>query len=99
MNLGKVCSQPFLSPIGRYLETGVLNNKCKDYLCPEDDFIREMFPTLVAGKLRAKALDPYGAMIPQFYGNRQGLLYYLGSYSGYRLRINKAVTTVTFPLF
>ena len=80
MNVGKVCSQPFLSPIGRYLETGVLNNKCKDYLCPEDDFIREMFPTLVAGKLRAKALDPYGAMIPQFYGNRQGLLTLLSGF-------------------
>ena len=27
------------------------------------------------------------------------LLLHLNNYSGYRLRINKAVTTVTFPLF
>ena len=68
MNVGKICHGTMLSPIGSNLETQGLIGKCKDFLCPPEHFVREMFQTSVAGKLRAKALDPYGTMVAQIYG-------------------------------
>ena len=58
-----------LSPIGSNLETQLIG-KCKDFLCPPEHFVRETFQTSVAGKLRAKALDPYGTMVAQIYGTK-----------------------------
>ena len=72
MNIGKVCHGTMLSPIGSNLETQGLIGKCKDFLCPPEHFIRETFQTSVAGKLRAKALDPYGTMVAQIYGKTKG---------------------------
>ena len=70
MNIGKVCHGTMLSPIGSNLETQGLIGKCKDFLCPPEHFVRETFQTSVAGKLRAKALDPYGTMVAQIYGTK-----------------------------
>ena len=36
--------------------------KCKDFLCPPENQIREWFPTSVQARIRAIALDPYGLM-------------------------------------
>ena len=35
---------------------------CEDFLCPPEKRIQEWFPTILDGRLRAKALDPYGFM-------------------------------------
>ena len=43
---------------------------CKDFLCPIETRLREWFPTQFAGKLRAKALDPYGLMKSNNHGSK-----------------------------
>ena len=68
MNIGKVCHGTMISPIGSNLENQGSFRKCKDFLCPPEHFVREMFKYSVSGKLRAKALDPYGTMVAQIYG-------------------------------
>ena len=54
----------------------------KDYLCPKTSRIREWFPNLLAGKLRAKALDPYGLMSTKLHGvkNKKDDNYYAITY-------------------
>ena len=37
-------------------------NKCKDFLCPSEKFVKEWFPTVLQAKIRAVALDPYGLL-------------------------------------
>ena len=54
-----------ISLAGRSLETGIVHGKCQDFLCPPESKIREMFPNALTGKLRARALDPYGTMVSQ----------------------------------
>ena len=54
-----------ISLAGRSLETGIVHRKCQDFLCPPESKIREMFPNALTGKLRARALDPYGTMVSQ----------------------------------
>ena len=49
-----------LSLTGRKLESDSVYGKCKDFLCPPESQMREWFPTLLAGRIRAAALDPYG---------------------------------------
>ena len=71
MNIGKICHGTMLSPKGNNLETIGVMGKCKDFLCPPEHFIREMFQNSFAGRLRAKALDPYGTMVAQIYGKRK----------------------------
>ena len=71
MNVGKICHETMLSPKGNNLETIGVMGKCKDFLCPPEHFIREMFQNSFAGRLRAKALDPYGTMVAQIYGKRK----------------------------
>ena len=36
--------------------------KCKDFLCPPENQIREWFPNSIQARIRAVALDPYGLM-------------------------------------
>lgn len=63
------------SPCGRELETNVVYGPCKDFLCPIETKLREWFPSQLAGKLRAKALDPYGLMKSNIHGNKDGELF------------------------
>jgi hypothetical protein len=46
------------------LEFGQLfdSEECKNFLCSPESRIREWFPTLLEGRIRALALDPYGTM-------------------------------------
>ena len=52
------------STTGRKLESEVVLGQCKNYLCAPESKILEWFPTLLQGRLRAKALDPYGFVKP-----------------------------------
>ena len=63
------------SPCGRELETNVVYGPCKDFLCPTETKLREWFPSQLAGKLRAKALDPYGLMKSNIHGKKDGELF------------------------
>ena len=72
MNIGKICNGTMISPIGINLEIQGSFGKCKDFLCPPEHFVREMFKNSVLGKLRAKALDPYGTMVARSYGKTNG---------------------------
>ena len=47
---------------GRRLENDQVLGQCKNYLCAPESRMKEWFPTLLQGRLRAKALDPYGIM-------------------------------------
>ena len=47
---------------GKLLECGLIYNRCKDTLCSPESKISEWFPTVTQGRLRIKALDPYGNM-------------------------------------
>ena len=51
---------------GKRLEFGqklVKNSEeCRNFLCSPESKIREWFPTLLEGRIRALALDPYGTM-------------------------------------
>ena len=44
------------------LESSLVFGQCKDFICPPESQIREWFPTLLQGRLRAAALDPYGIL-------------------------------------
>ena len=46
----------------RSLESSLVFGQCADFLCPPESQIREWFPTLLQGRLRAAALDPYGIL-------------------------------------
>ena len=46
----------------RKLDSGVIFNPCKDFLCPPETRIQEWFPTELQARLRAQALDPYGLL-------------------------------------
>ena len=46
----------------RCLESTAVFGQCKDFICPPESQIREWFPTLLQGRLRAAALDPYGIL-------------------------------------
>ena len=46
----------------RCLESTAVFGQCKDFICPPESQIREWFPTLLQGRLRAAALDPYGTL-------------------------------------
>ena len=62
-----------IAPSGKSVETEGVIGKCKDFLCPPEHFIREIFPTIFEAKLRAKALDPYGTMANgKLYGKTEG---------------------------
>ena len=37
--------------------------KCKDFLCPPENFVKEWFSTLLQARMRAIALDPYGFLM------------------------------------
>ena len=37
--------------------------KCRDFLCPSENFVKEWFSTLLQARMRAIALDPYGSLI------------------------------------
>ena len=47
---------------GRFLNSYRNDNLCQDFLCPPETYICEWFPSFLQGRLRAKALDPYGMM-------------------------------------
>jgi hypothetical protein len=56
---GKTNPNFLLSRDKRCLEK-LATNKCKDFLCPSEKFVKEWFPTVLQAKIRAVALDPYG---------------------------------------
>ena len=58
---GKTNPNFLLSRDKRCLEK-LATNKCKDFLCPSEKFVKEWFPTVLQAKIRAVALDPYGLL-------------------------------------
>ena len=56
------------SMAGKRLDFGQLlghfkkSEECKNFLCSPESRIMEWFPTMLEGRLRALALDPYGFM-------------------------------------
>ena len=52
------------SQTGRQLESATYTRQCKDFLCSQESKLKEWFPTLLKGRLRVKALDPYCFMKP-----------------------------------
>ena len=52
------------SQTGRQLESATYTRQCKDFLCSQESKLKEWFPTLLQGRLRVKALDPYCFMKP-----------------------------------
>ena len=52
----------FLLSRGKRCLEKLATNKCKDFLCPSEKFVKEWFPTVLQAKTRAVALDPYGLL-------------------------------------
>ena len=66
MIIGKIHDHsevPMLTPAGKNVEREKDFLPCRDFICPEESRIREWFPDAQSGRLRAKALDPYGLMV------------------------------------
>ena len=69
-----------LSLTGRKLESDSVYGRCKDFLCPPESQMREWFPTLLAGRMRAAALDPYGIILARTkdrYGGDKNAISYI----------------------
>ena len=65
LKVGKIhdnSETPMLTPEGKNVEREKDFLPCRDFICPEESRIREWFPDAQSGRLRAKALDPYGLM-------------------------------------
>ena len=66
--LGKIHDNPEVKmvldlPSGKSIEREKDFLACKDFLCQPESYISEWFPDPQSGRLRAKAIDPYGLMV------------------------------------